>query len=89
MQLLVHQGASVNARDGVGRTPTHWAAFVGHLTVFQWLVSQGADLLAVEYGSSEVPGLTPLELAVWSGRLPSLNGYAMAWMVQEQECSVK
>ena len=48
VQLLVHQGARVNAADRHGRTPSHWAAHMGHLQCLQWLASQGASLLTAE-----------------------------------------
>ena len=72
VQMLVHQGGDVNARDASGRTPAHWAALMGHVHVLQWLIGQGADVLALTTAdgssSSSSSGLTPLELAVWKGR---------------------
>ena len=64
--LLVHQGASVNASDGRGRSPAGWAAYNGHLHVLQFLLSQGADLLAPEGAASADPPRSPAPCAALS-----------------------
>ena len=69
-QWLVHQGADVNSVDGRGRTPAHWAAHMGHLHVLQWLLGQGADPQRAEEAA---PHFSPLDLAVWKGRLDVLG----------------
>eukprot|EP00966_Prymnesium_polylepis_P249583 5770451-Prymnesium_polylepis.1 len=73
VQLLVHQGANVDALDAHGRTPVHWAAYMGHAAVFQWLLGQGADVLRPE---ARPPRYTPVDILVWRGR-----GELLAWLV--------
>jgi len=59
VKLLLEQGADVNARDKVERTPLHWAACMGHTALAELLLSQGADVNA-----EDQVGLTPLQLAI-------------------------
>ncbi|KAK3303773.1 ankyrin repeat-containing domain protein [Chaetomium strumarium] len=46
-KVLLRYGAAVDARDGYGRTPLHWAAESGHTDVARLLVEAGADVSAV------------------------------------------
>ena len=73
VQMLVHQGANVDALDAHGRTPVHWAAYMGHQPVFQWLLGQGADVLRPE---ARPPRYTPIDILVWKGR-----GELLSWLV--------
>lgn len=47
MKLLLEFGANVNAKDSEQWTPLHAAATCGHLHLVRYLISKGADLLAV------------------------------------------
>ncbi|GFT73865.1 protein phosphatase 1 regulatory subunit 16A [Nephila pilipes] len=47
MKLLLEFGANVNAKDSEQWTPFHAAATCGHLHIVKYLISKGADLLAV------------------------------------------
>jgi RNA polymerase sigma-70 factor (ECF subfamily) len=42
-RLLLHHGASIDAKGHFGATGLHWAAFNGHREVVQWLLGQGAS----------------------------------------------
>ncbi|KAL2158803.1 hypothetical protein VTH06DRAFT_3995 [Thermothelomyces fergusii] len=54
-RLLLEHGASVDIRDGHGRTPLHWAAEAGHEAVVRLLVAAGANINAASRD-----GVTPL-----------------------------
>jgi ankyrin repeat protein len=43
-QLLLAHGANVNAKDGSGWTPLHWAASEGGVAIAQFLLSYGAGV---------------------------------------------
>ncbi|XP_064467056.1 protein phosphatase 1 regulatory subunit 16A-like [Ornithodoros turicata] len=47
MKLLIDYGANVNAKDSEQWTPLHAAATCGHIHLVRYLISKGADLLAV------------------------------------------
>nr|CAD7427177.1 unnamed protein product [Timema monikensis] len=47
MKLLIEYGADVNAEDSEKWTPLHAAATCGHLHLVRFLISRGANLLAV------------------------------------------
>lgn len=47
MKLLIDFGANVNAKDSEQWTPLHAAATCGHIHLVRYLISRGADLLAV------------------------------------------
>jgi len=58
-------GAEINAADGDGCTPLHWASNEDtpqHAKVVKWLVGNGANLEA-----TDEDGLTPLHLAAVQG----------------------
>ena len=48
IDLLVAEGADVNARDGNGRTPIHVAAFASNDLAVKALAAAGADMNALE-----------------------------------------
>ena len=54
VQLLLENGADVNAWDNVGQTALYWAARVGHVAVVQLLLENGADVNARNYGGQTV-----------------------------------
>lgn len=47
MKLLIDFDANVNAKDSEQWTPLHAAATCGHIHLVRYLISRGADLLAV------------------------------------------
>jgi len=53
-------GVSANSTDSAGNTPMHKAAYVGNIGVLEYLVSQGADVNAVDKS-----GWTPLVYSLW------------------------
>ena len=59
---LLAEGADVNAKDGFGMTPLHWAARWGYKAVAELLLDKGADVNAVTNS-----GKTALQLAEKEG----------------------
>jgi ankyrin repeat protein len=57
-ELLIAEGADVNAKNVVGQTPLHWAAMAGHKEIIELLIAAGADVNA-----KTKRGDTPLDLA--------------------------
>ncbi len=43
VELLLKNGANIDARDKLERRAVHWAAFGGHWDVLRMLVVRGAD----------------------------------------------
>lgn len=62
IKALLDSGESTSAKDVLGRTPLHIAAFYGHLKATQLLLSAGADINA-----KDLVGMAPLHAAVLSG----------------------
>ena len=60
--LLAKEEANINAKDALGRTPLHMAAFYGQLQATELLISSGAKINA-----RDNVGMTPLHAAVLSG----------------------
>ena len=52
---LLDFGADVNAKNGYGTTPLHWAARKGHTDVAKLLIEHGADVNAKEDYRGETP----------------------------------
>ena len=46
VRASLKQGADVNARDELGRTPLMWSAFHGSVTILEILIAGGADVNA-------------------------------------------
>jgi ankyrin repeat protein len=57
-EALLAAGASIDQRDGSGRTALHYAAAIGYTDVAKLLAEHGADLRAVDSD-----GVTPLDAA--------------------------
>ena len=56
--LLIAEGADVNAKNDYGWTPLHWAASRGHKEIVELLIAKGANVNAKnKYGT------TPLDMA--------------------------
>ena len=67
--LLLERGADVMARDRLGRTPLHWAAWFNGPTVVGLLLARGADPKARDRS-----GATPLHGAAQRSRSPVVVG---------------
>jgi ankyrin repeat protein len=65
---LVVQGADVNAKDGVGWRPLHYAAQEGHVEVLTTLVQLGADVHV-----ADANGQRPLHAAAYNGHVKVLR----------------
>ena len=59
-KLLIATGGDVNAKDGGGYTPLHWAAYNNAARAAQLLLENGAKIIP----SASVYGYTPLHYAV-------------------------
>lgn len=64
VKRLLERGVDPNARDSSGKTPLHWAAYVGSYHIAKMLLDYGADPNAKDWG-----GQTPLHLAVNRGHV--------------------
>ena len=63
VRASLKQGADVNARDELGRTPLMWSAFHGSVTILEILIARGADVNA-----QDKMGRTALVWAAITGR---------------------
>ncbi|KAK1770501.1 ankyrin repeat-containing domain protein [Phialemonium atrogriseum] len=63
LALLVEKGAEIDAKDGYGKTPLHWAAKNGHKAIARLLVEKGAEIDAKD----GYDGRTPLHWAAKNG----------------------
>ena len=48
VQILIANGATVNARDSNGRTPLMWASMQGQIEAVRVLLASGADVKATD-----------------------------------------
>jgi ankyrin repeat protein len=58
VELLINNGADVNAKDSLDGTPLHLAAREGHMETAELLIAEGADVNA-----KTADGGTPLDVA--------------------------
>ncbi len=58
VELLIAEGADVNAMNGAGQTPLHFAAQEGQKEIVELLIAKGADVNAKTNN-----GTTPLDRA--------------------------
>lgn len=49
---MTAKGVDINAKDGDGATPLHFAASRGHVDVVRWLLAKGARVLLDKFGRS-------------------------------------
>jgi len=56
--------AQVDAQDGRGRTPLHWAAKHGRVKEVDWLVARGADIAAKD-GKGRIPKQVAYDCGKW------------------------
>ena len=63
LEELKNDGKDVDVKDADGRIGLHWSACKGHLSVVEFLVSEGADVNATDARWKE----TPLIEAAWNG----------------------
>lgn len=68
VQLLVENGADVNAMDNSGVTPLFWAAGAGMIDTVKFLIEKGADVNARAEG-----GVTPLFVAAEEGMIETVK----------------
>ncbi len=66
VRSLLDQSVDVNAAEGDGMTPLHWAAERGHAGVAELLIAASADVEA----KTRIGSYTPLHLASRGGRVP-------------------
>jgi len=64
VKAALEQGSHINAVDGYGLTPLHWAAVNGCLDLAKLLVNRGANINPRE---ETVTDMTPFALANWLG----------------------
>ena len=66
-ELLIDNGADVNAMDKDGRTPLHFASAKGHKEIAELLIAEGADVnVIIQSGSFQE--MTPLDMATDKNR---------------------
>lgn len=58
-EVLLEQGADIDARDQIQRTPLHWAASHNHQALFQFLLSKGAKSGAKDRDGNIAVALMP------------------------------
>ncbi len=64
VKKFLEQGMDPNVRDGLGKTPLHYAAMYGYRDIAELLLDHGADPNARDWG-----GQTPLHWAVGNGHV--------------------
>jgi len=69
-ELLITNGADVNAKDVGGGTPLHYAALGGHKEIAELLIAKGADVNVIFGGNTPNArlGKTPLDWAEVANR---------------------
>ena len=67
-QLLISEGADVNAITLEGSTPLHFAAWNGYKEIAEILIDNGADLNVINNKLAGTPFITALDWAIQQGR---------------------
>ena len=67
-ELLISEGADVNAITLEGSTPLHFAAWNGYKEVAEILIDNGADLNVINNELAGTPFITALDWAIQQGR---------------------
>ncbi|EQL03178.1 pfs, ankyrin repeats & 6-phosphofructo-2-kinase [Ophiocordyceps sinensis CO18] len=65
LERLIQRGAFLDQADRKGRTPLHWAAQAGHVSIVQMLMASGQ----VDSDRQDSQGTTPLWDALYQGHL--------------------
>uniref|UniRef100_A0A915IM60 Ankyrin repeat domain-containing protein 50 n=1 Tax=Romanomermis culicivorax TaxID=13658 RepID=A0A915IM60_ROMCU len=68
IEILIRNGALVDAKDCNGRSPLHIACWTGNTSAVRLLLEKNADV-----NSKDSNGLTPLAMAVWCGQKPAIE----------------
>jgi len=71
-QALIDEGADVNAAQGDGTTPLHWATYKIDVPLVQQLLERGANAAAVAAASPQYPDVT-CGPRTWSSPSPSTS----------------
>lgn len=69
LERLIQRGAFLDQADRKGRTPLHWAAQAGHVSIVQTLMASGQ----VDSNRQDSQGTTPLWDALYRGHLPVIE----------------
>ncbi len=64
IKALVAEGADINARDTISRTPLHHAVKIGNEKIIRFLIEKGADVNSVTFDKD-----TPLHCAAEQGHV--------------------
>jgi len=68
VKRLLEKGANINAKDNIGWTPLHFAAYHGITDIVRLLLEHGADINA-----RDADGLTPLHIAAALGHVDAVR----------------
>jgi len=72
-ELLIANGADVNAKNEGGFTPLHSAASLGYKEIIELLIAKGADVNAEVVSKTRYNGRTPLDEAIVDNETEAAN----------------